>query len=192
MKPRIAIPACVVLGSMGVLIVQSQPEASPFSPYVSSDGDISLPEGFRETWTHLGTWAVAKKEGESIDTIHDVYTQLGVVEQYQDSGAWPDGAVLVKEIRKAVSAKMTTGHATWVGENDIWFVMVKDSERRFPDNPIWGRGWGWALFEVKDPAKNVATDYKLDCLGCHVPARDDDWIFVRGYPSLQKGQDEKP
>jgi hypothetical protein len=28
------------------------------------------------------------------------------------------------------------------------------------------------------------ADYKKDCLGCHIPAKADDWIYVKGYPVL--------
>ena len=41
--------------------------------------------------------------------------------------------------------------------------MIKDAKGRFPGNDLWGDGWGWALFEAKDPKKNVATDYTTDC-----------------------------
>ena len=68
----------------------------------------------------------------------------------------------------------------------IWFVMIKDSKGRFPGNDLWGDGWGWALFEAKEPARNVATDYKTDCKLCHVPAKKDDWVYIRGYPVLKK------
>ena len=52
--------------------------------------------------------------------------------------------------------------------------------------PTSASGWGWALFEAKDPKKNVATDYTTDCRTCHVPAKKDDWVYVRGYPVLKK------
>ena len=31
----------------------------------------------------------------------------------------------------------------------------------------------------------VTTNYKADCLPCHVPAKKDDWIYIRGYPELK-------
>ena len=43
-----------------------------FSPYVDKDGKISLPQGFKQKWSHLGNWAVAKKPGETIHEMHDV------------------------------------------------------------------------------------------------------------------------
>ena len=65
-----------------------------------------------------------------------------------------------------------------------WFVMVKDAKGRFAENPIWGDGWGWALFKPDNASVNVAKDYKTDCLGCHIPAKDKDWIYTEAYPTL--------
>ena len=61
---------------------------------------------------------------------------------------------------------------------------VKDTEGRFSSNPLWGDGWGWALFNADQPDKTVTKNYKTECLGCHIPARNDDWIYLSGYPLL--------
>ena len=157
-----------------------------FSPYVDAKGQIKLPSDYKTKWVHLGDWAVAKKPGQDAHELHEVYTQPGVVEAFQKTGSFPDGAVLVKEVRKTKSAKLTTGHVTWADDMKIWFVMVKDKTNRFPDNPIWGDGWGWALFEAKDPTKNTTTNYDRSCIGCHLPAEKTDWIYLQGYPALKK------
>jgi cytochrome c len=161
-------------------------KAEAFSPYVTKDGGISLPANFREKFRFLGSWAVATKPDKPVDEMHNVYTRLEDIEAYHRDGKFPDGAVLVKEITKVGSDKLTTGQSTWSTDVKIWFVMVKDSKGRFPKNDLWGDGWGWALFEAKDPTKNVATDYKTDCKVCHVPAKKDDWVYIRGYPVLAK------
>lgn len=62
--------------------------------------------------------------------------------------------------------------------------MIKDAKNRFPKKKNWGNGWGWALFKTDNPAANVSTDYKTDCLSCHAPAQVTDWIYVEGYPAL--------
>jgi cytochrome c len=80
---------------------------------------------------------------------------------------------------------MATGHVVFAGEPLLWFVMVKDTEGRFPGNPNWGEEWGWALFEPPDPVKNASTDYREDCLACHEPARSTDLVYVQGYPTLR-------
>ena len=160
--------------------------ASDFSPYVSKDGGISLPAHYREKFLHLGTWAVAKKPDTPVHELHNVYTRPEDIQAYRKDGKFPDGAVLMKDVTSVASEKLTTGQATWAKDIKIWFVMVKDAKGRFPKNDLWGDGWGWALFEAKDPKRNVATDYKTDCLTCHVPAKKDDWLYVRGYPVLKK------
>jgi hypothetical protein len=62
--------------------------------------------------------------------------------------------------------------------------MIKDAKGRFADNPIWSDGWGWALYKPDDRGKNVATNYRIDCLGCHVPAKTKDWVYTEAYPTL--------
>jgi len=162
------------------------PKAEGFSPYVTKSGGISLPADYREKFLHLGSWAVATKPDKPVDELHIVYTRLQDIEAYRRDGKFPDGAVLVKEITNVSADRMTTGESTWAKDIKVWFVMVKDSKARFPKNALWGDGWGWALFEAKDPKKNVATDYTTDCRTCHVPAKKDDWVYIRGYPILTK------
>src|SRR3954465_12786898 len=124
---------------------------SDFSPYVSKDGAISRPTDYREKFLHLGTWAVAKKKGEPVHEMHNVYARPEDVQAFRRDGKFPDGATLVKEVTKVGSEKLTTGQSTWTKDVKIWFVMVKDSKGRFPKNDLWGDGWGWALFEAKNP-----------------------------------------
>jgi cytochrome c len=80
---------------------------------------------------------------------------------------------------------MTTGDARWATKTIVWFVMIKDTKNRFPNNPLWANGWGWALFKADAPDKQVATSFKKDCLGCHIPAQSTDWVYVQGYPVLK-------
>ncbi len=172
----------------------SRPEDPParaaddFSPYVTKDGGISRPTDYRETFLHLGTFAVATKPNQPVDEMHNVYARPEDVLAYRRDGKFPDGAVLVKEVTRVGSEKLTTGQSHWSTDTKLWFVMVKDAKGRFPGNDLWGDGWGWALFMAKEPARNVATDYSTDCKLCHIPARKDDWIYVRGYPVLAKAR----
>ena len=156
-----------------------------FSPFVDAQGNIDLPADFRKNMVHLGSWFVPAGDASG---FHDVYSQASAVEAYRKTGKFPDGATLVKELRPSHSGTYTTGEnvSYAVGELKQWFVMIKDTQNRFPDNPLWGDGWGWALFKPDAPARNVATSYKTDCLGCHVPAKATDWVYVEAYPTLTK------
>jgi len=163
--------------------VKERAEEKGFSPFVDAKGGISLPKDYRKSWVHLGSFVV-EDEDDPGEGFHDVYARPETVAHYLEKKEFPDGAVLVKEIRKIRESKMTTGDAMWAGEPKSWFVTIKDRKARFPNNSNWGEGWGWALFEAEDPTKNVSTDYKADCIGCHKPAQPEDWVYVGGYPTL--------
>lgn len=158
--------------------------AGDFSPYVDSKGAINRPTEFRTKFVHLGSYAVLD-EKSAAHGLHDVYTERTSAEHYRKTGKFPDGATLVKEIRKLETGAMTTGDpVAWGSDAAVWFVMVKDAKGRFAGNPLWADGWGWALFKADAPTKNVAVSYKTDCMGCHIPAAKTDRVFVQGYPTL--------
>jgi len=158
--------------------------AEEFSPYVDTNGNISFPQGFRTSMVHLGSWFVPEGGASG---FHDVYTEKDSVEAYRRTGKFPDGATIVKELRMAQSADFTTGKGVSYATSELkqWFVMIKDSKNRFADNPLWGEGWGWALYKPDNLGKNAATDFRTDCLGCHVPAKDQDWVYTEAYPTLK-------
>jgi hypothetical protein len=181
----LAVMALVATVAIGAAATDGPPAVrGEFSPYVTKDGGITRPTDYRDSFQHLGTYAVATKPGRAVDEMHVVYSRPQDVRAYRREGKFPDGAVLVKEITGVKSDRLTTGQAHWEDGVKVWFVMIKDATGRFPDNDLWGDGWGWALFKADAPDRNVATDYETDCKACHVPARKDDWIYVRGYPAL--------
>ena len=141
---------------------------------------------YRDTFEYLGSYAVATKPDKPLDEMHVVYARPEDVRAYRRDGKFPDGATLVKEVTRVGSEMLTTGQSHWATDVKLWFVMIKDAKGRFPGNDLWGDGWGWALFLAKEPARNVATDYSTDCRTCHVPAKKDDWVYVRGYPALKR------
>jgi hypothetical protein len=196
MNRKILIPWAVLGVSAVVLYFTSQSSADPQSDssspqpasglgkYVDKDGGIRLPEDYRLKWIHLGSWFVEGESGKG-GQVHDVYTEPESVAAFRNTGKFPPGATLVKEIRASTSGKMTTGNVNWDGPIVQWFVMVKDKDApTFPNNPNWGLGWGWGLYKIDDPKKNISTNYKTDCMPCHVPARQTDWIYTHGYPIL--------
>lgn len=167
-----------------VLASLSGAGAEDFSDFVDEKGKISNPGDIRTAWSHLGSWIVPRKSDDQYG-FHDVYARQSTIDAYQKTGQFPDGAILLREIRNVDSASLPTGKTFWAGELQSWFVMVKDQRGRFPDNPHWGDGWGWAHFEPENPEVNVSQGYKQDCLDCHVSARGTDYVNVRGYPPLR-------
>ncbi|MCW8886130.1 MAG: cytochrome P460 family protein [Motiliproteus sp.] len=185
MKLRQALPATLAALSLGITL--SQPlTAGEFSQAVDSQGNISLPADFRKNMTHLGSWFVPEGPASG---FHDVYTENSSVEAFRREGKFPDGAVLIKELRASESGDYTTGkgvHYATSTATKQHFVMIKDSSNRFKNNGSWGDGWGWALFKGGAGSPNVSTDYTKDCLGCHIPAKERDWLYTEAYPTLSE------
>jgi hypothetical protein len=150
---------------------------------VDKNGIISKPADYRDKYQILGVFSVATQSGDT--DLHYTYAPPGTAEYYRKNGKFADGTVLVKEVFGTEHGQMTTGDVHWAKGTKVWFIMVKDEKGRYPGNPLWGDGWGWALYKSDAPDKQVATNYKKDCLGCHVPAQSTDWVYVQGYPVLK-------
>ena len=155
----------------------------PFDGFklVDKAGNISKPADFRDLYQMIGAYTVLDPKGNQ---MHYTWASPGAAEYYRQNGKFADGTVLVKQVFGTDHAQLSTGNANWAADTKVWFVLIKDAKGRYPNNPLWGNGWGWALFKSDAPDKQVATDYKKDCLGCHIPAKADDWIYVKGYPIL--------
>jgi hypothetical protein len=184
MSGRIAslILALVLLTGQQPVRSQSKVSADGFD-LVDKAGSIRKPADVRDLYQLLGTYTVElDPKGEE---MHVTYASPGAAQYYRKSGKFADGTVLVKEVLGTDHAAMTTGDAHWASDTKVWFVMIKDDKNRYPNNQLWGDGWGWALFKADTPDKQVATDYKKDCLGCHLPAQSTGWVYVQGYPVLK-------
>ena len=153
---------------------------------------IRKPKGYRDNFQILGVFGVKDPipmaggggPEKGMEELHYTYASPGTAEYYRKTGKFPDGAVLVKEVDTTDTGRLTTGDAHWASGTKQWFVMVKDEKGRFPNNPLWAEGWGWALFKADAPDKQVATAFTKDCQGCHLPASSTDWIYTQGYPVL--------
>jgi Cytochrome P460 len=94
--------------------------------------------------------------------------------------------VLVKEVFQTATGTMKTGIVSRAQTLKGWFVMVKDSKDSHSGNALWGDGWAWSWFDADNPSKTTSTNYRVNCLPCHVPARAADLIYVQGYPPLEQ------
>lgn len=189
MKPKYltwlgGISALVLIATLSTFSKASdaKPGGDTFSTLVGPAGEISYPKDFPVGFVFIGTWAVAG--GDGVSDLHSVYTRPQDLAAFRQSGKWPDGAVLVKEVSATLGAPHTTGKAFWASDTTTWFLMIKDTQGRFKSNPLWGDGWGWAQFDPKNTSRQIATDYKSDCQQCHLPVRANDWTYTYAYPAL--------
>jgi len=183
MAYRILAVFLVVVILVGYQQVKSQNNSSNFNglDLVDKDGNIRRPADVRDTYQALGTFSVVDLNGDT--ELHYTYASPGTAEYYRKNGKFAEGTVLVKEVFATDHGQMTTGEAHWASGTKVWFVMIKDEKGS--GNPLWGYGWRWALFKSDAPDKQVSTDFKKDCRGCHVPAKATEWVYVQGYPVLK-------
>jgi hypothetical protein len=162
--------------------------AAPSSEQAVADasGNLHVPADYAATYEYLGTWAVAADQGPGSKEMHVVYASPGSANVFKRTGHFPQGAVLVKEVREAATAPMTTGTVSSPAKLVGWFVAVRDPQGSYPRNKLWGDGWGWSWFDADKPLHTTSTDYRVDCLGCHQPAKATDWMYTSGYARLQR------
>ena len=143
---------------------------------------------YRKDWVQLGTFSILSDEpDEGAEQLHVVYTAPANVEAYRQTGAFPDGTVLVKDVLATRTEDLTTGTVSFGTHLVGRFVMVKDAAGTHGQgSPLWGDGWGWAFYEGIETTETVTTDYRTDCLGCHEPVRHQDLIYIQGYPVLSR------
>jgi hypothetical protein len=153
---------------------------------VDANGNLRVPADYRAVYQFLGSWAVAADQGQGSKEIHVVYAAPDAIAAYRKDGRFPDGSALVKEVFEATTVAMTTGTVSHAQQLKGWFVMVKDSKNSHAGNRLWGEGWGWSWFDAANPVKTTSKDFRTDCLGCHIPAKATDWVYVSGYPGLKK------
>jgi hypothetical protein len=152
---------------------------------VDAQGNLHVPSNYRAAYEFLGAWAIAADKGVGSRELHNVYATPGTIATYQTIGHFPDGTVLIKEVYRTSTASMTTGTVSLARTLKGWFVMVKDNKNSHPGNSLWGDGWGWSWFDEGTPTTTTSTNYKKDCLSCHVPAQATDWVYTSGYPTLK-------
>ncbi len=176
------IAATVVFG--GILPAVAAPTVDPTA--LDKSGNIMVPDNYRSNYEYLGTWAVAATEGQGSKEMHTVYASKGATKAFQSMGHFPDGTVLVKEVFDTETGSMTTGTVSHPAKLKGWFVMVRGEKYAPKDSKLWANGWGWSWFDADKPKKTTSTDFKTDCMSCHVPAKDSDWIYSSGYQTLKK------
>ena len=150
----------------------------------TSAGELVKPANYRE-WVFLssglgmtyGPNAPAENAPRRFD---NVFVNPSSYRAFTQSGKWPEGTVLILEIRDSESKGSINKHGSFQTSVVAIEANVKDS-KRFPDG-------GWAFFDIGriddgKPAKALAAGN--GCQKCHSANGAVDSTFVQFYPVLK-------
>lgn len=187
---------------MGVtLLVQSLPGASVVGSgkktglslvEYTPDGKLKRPgpEIYRK-WIYVGTPLTPNDMNEgaaSFPEFHSVYMDPVSFAQFEKTGIYPDGTVIVKELASVGSKEATSGKGYFMGDFIGLEMTIKDSVR-YKDEP---GNWGYYSFGHKYPLKDEVSANKVQsCNACHQqnvthPQNSGkDWTFEQYYPVLR-------
>jgi len=159
-------------------------ESAKSSVQFNRDGELQRPTGYRK-WTYVGTPLTPNDlndDNASFPEFHTVYMNPESYNHYEESGEFPDGTVLVKELISVGTKEASSGNGYFMGEFIGLEVSIKD-KTRFKDEP---GNWAYFSFGHKYPLKDKAkVQPAASCNDCHTGNADDDWVFTQYYPVLR-------
>jgi hypothetical protein len=166
----------VVLTSIAAF--QQTAKAPSSGPEYTSDGQLKLPEHYRE-WVYLTTgfdmsYNPAMRMGH--DMFDNVFVDPASYKSFVETGTWPDKTTLVLEVRGAQSKGSINQQGNYQGTEVMGLeVHVKD-EARFPGK--------WAFFGIDDGKTGKIFPQGAECYTCHAAHAAVDTTFVQFYPTL--------
>lgn len=194
MKRVIALALLVVAGAVGAQAQMARGQEINEATF-GADGQVLQPTGYRQ-WVFVGAPLTpnAMNGGEApFPEYHNVYVEPSAFARYAETGVWPQGTQIVKELTTiyqndndpatGASAEVS-GIGFQQGEFNGLELTVKDSTR-FPDMP---GGWAYFSFGHHAPpyAKTAAAFPAEACNACHeANAGETDFVFTQFYPVLR-------
>lgn len=164
----------------GLAAAASQAQPQEIASRYDSQGRMLFPADYRE-WVYLSTGRgmsynpVAASEQEP--PFDNVFVNRAAYRSFLETGTWPDGTVLVLEIRGGTShGSILEAGSFQTGEALAVEVHVKDTPR------FGGDGWAFFGFGGKAPATMVPRE--ANCYSCHEANTAVDRTFVQFYPTL--------
>lgn len=158
----------------------------------TAEGKIVRPEPsmFRK-WVYVGTPLTPNdmNDGEaSFPEFHAVYMDPISFAEFEKTGVYPNGTVLIKELSAVGSKKASSGNGYFMGEFTGLEITVKDTAR-YKDEP---GNWAYYSFGHKYPLKAEASANAVaSCNACHEKTAANnpqnlskDWVFEQYYPVL--------
>ncbi len=162
------------------LVSASASPSEDAAPRFTADGRLQRPANYRE-WIYLSsglgmTYGPLAAEAGQDPSFDNVFAAPAAYREFLKSGAWPEGTVLVLEVRASQSkGSINQGGHFQTGVLGVE-AEVKDS-KRFPGK--------WAFFPFHEgEAASKPLPPTASCYPCHAHHGAVDNTFVQFYPTL--------
>ena len=149
-------------------------------------GNLALPEGYRQ-WVFVGAPVTPNELNDgkaAFPEFHHVYIDPVSFKQYQETGNFRDGTVIVKELVTVGAKKSASGNGYFPGEFTDLGVSVKDASRFAKE----AGNWGFFHFSAEGGKSLPPTAKALPataCSACHQQNAAQDLVFTQHYPVLR-------
>lgn len=177
----IALCALVVLGASST---QAGEKALP-KPTFNAAGELLRPDVRYREWVYVGTPLTPNELNPPeapFPEFHNVYIHPDDFDHWKNTGTFPDGTVIVKELVKIGSKEAVSGNGYFMGEFTGLEITIKDS-KRFKDEPGY---WAYFSFGHTYPLANGSKQFATSaCNACHETSAADDFVFTQYYPVLR-------
>lgn len=188
-----ALVAITFIGAVGiaadvVMTARAQSD-SQWGPEWTPTGELVLPSDYHQ-WVFLGSPLTphALNGGNApFPEYHNVYVRPEAFTAYRDTGEWPEGTIMLKELQLTQPAVHADGSSVEVSGRGYFpaarngiDISVKDSNR-FSDTD----GWGFFNFGHHAPpyAKTAAAQPSQACADCHI-ANATNMVFSKFYAPI--------
>lgn len=139
---------------------------------------VKFPEKYRDTFTLYST-----QNRQNNEQVVDLYANETAIKSAND-GNLADGAVIIMEVYKTIvneDGERETGPEGVFKKADLAAIAVmekrSDWSASYPAEERTGN-WGYAFYD----AKGMPKDNDLDCVACHTPLANQDYLFT--FPRL--------
>ncbi len=185
-----AFAAVVALASTqfgGVAKAEVDPD---WKPKWTDDGKLVLPTGYRE-WVYLGSPLTPNGlngGAAGFPEYHNVYMHPAAFKIYKETGEFPEGTILLKELQLTHEAQEEDGSRSEVSGRGYFpaafngiDISVKDS-KKFADS----QNWGYFNFGHHAPpyAESAGAAPTESCAQCHIDNAQKDMVFTKFYTIL--------
>lgn len=151
-----------------------------------ADGNLVRPEGYR-SWMFVGCNVTPNDMNQgsaAFPGFHVVYIKPDSYTEFEKTGKFPDGTILVKELVGVGGKQAPSGNGYFMGGYTGLLAAVKDSTH-FSKEP-----GNWAYFNFSQPNsselnKTAKAFPTASCNACHQDNAETDWVFTQYYPLLQ-------